>query len=156
MYTAQCNGVLSQGVQTGGLRVFADHTRKKQMENKCTHNLCAPCDVLRIFNFTLRLQYMQVAYAPDEPLLFWLREKLEDPKFEPTCWDKNGAGSGISLVYLWIQDISIVSIGVIPHCMLHEQTGDNKNLLISYTAKLLFHQSPTRHSDYTVTTTVTM
>ena len=25
-----------------------------------------------------------------------------------------------------------------------------------YTAKLLFHQSPTRHSDYTVTTTVTM
>ena len=27
---------------------------------------------------------------------------------------------------------------------------------IKYTAKLLFHQSPTRHSDYTVTTTVTM
>ena len=26
----------------------------------------------------------------------------------------------------------------------------------SYTAKILFHQSPTRHSDYTVTTTVTM
>ena len=25
-----------------------------------------------------------------------------------------------------------------------------------YTAKLLFHQSPTRHSDHTVTTTVTM
>ena len=25
-----------------------------------------------------------------------------------------------------------------------------------YTAKLLFHQSPTRHSDYTVTTTVMM
>ena len=28
--------------------------------------------------------------------------------------------------------------------------------LAMYTAKLLFHQSPTRHSDYTVTTTVTM
>ena len=28
--------------------------------------------------------------------------------------------------------------------------------LIGYTAKLLFHQSPTRQSDYTVTTTVTM
>ena len=28
--------------------------------------------------------------------------------------------------------------------------------LVMYTAKLLFHQSPTRHSDYTVTTTVTM
>ena len=27
---------------------------------------------------------------------------------------------------------------------------------ICYTAKLLFHQSPTRHSDYTVTITVTM
>ena len=26
----------------------------------------------------------------------------------------------------------------------------------TYTAKVLFHQSPTRHSDYTVTTTVTM
>ena len=32
---------------------------------------------------------------------------------------------------------------------------DNYCQLI-YTAKLLFHQSPTRHSDYTVTTTVTM
>ena len=30
------------------------------------------------------------------------------------------------------------------------------NAINSYTAKLLFHQSPTRHSDYTVTTTVTM
>ena len=28
--------------------------------------------------------------------------------------------------------------------------------VFGYTAKLLFHQSPTRHSDYTVTTTVTM
>ena len=27
---------------------------------------------------------------------------------------------------------------------------------VMYTAKLLFHQSPTRYNDYTVTTTVTM
>ena len=36
---------------------------------------------------------------------------------------------------------------------MHEQKGV---LFLPYTAKLLFHQSPTRHSDYTVTTTVTM
>ena len=34
---------------------------------------------------------------------------------------------------------------------LHEYS-----LLGFYTAKLLFHHSPTRHSDYTVTSTVTM
>ena len=34
--------------------------------------------------------YMQVMYAPDEPQLFRLREK----------WYENGAGSGISPVYL--------------------------------------------------------
>ena len=32
----------------------------------------------------------------------------------------------------------------------------NTLTIIAYTAKLLFHQSSTRHSDYTVTTTVTM
>ena len=32
----------------------------------------------------------------------------------------------------------------------------NVSYLNKYTAKLLFHQSPARHSDYTVTTTVTM
>ena len=26
---------------------------------------------------------MQVTYAPDEPQLFWLREKPEDPQYEP-------------------------------------------------------------------------
>ena len=26
---------------------------------------------------------MQVAYVPDKPWLFWLREKPEDPQFEP-------------------------------------------------------------------------
>ena len=31
-----------------------------------------------------------------------------------------------------------------------------KKIFCKYTAKLLFHQSPTRHRDYTVTTTVTM
>ena len=29
-------------------------------------------------------------------------------------------------------------------------------ILPAYTAKILFHQSPTRHCDYTVTITVTM
>ena len=45
---------------------------------------------------------MQVTYTPDEPRLFWLHEKPEDPQFEPHARDKNGAGFGISCVYLWL------------------------------------------------------
>ena len=40
-YTATCNGVISRGAQIGDLRVFADHTRKKHTQNKCSHDFRA-------------------------------------------------------------------------------------------------------------------
>ena len=47
---------------------------------------------------------MQVTYAPDEPRLFWLREKPEDPQFEPHFGIKNGSGFWVlgSPVYIYI------------------------------------------------------
>ena len=50
---------------------------------------------------------MQVTYAPDKPRLFWLREKSRTPYcIWALCWDKNGAGSRISLVNLWKRPIA--------------------------------------------------
>ena len=38
--------------------------------------------------------------------------KPEDPQFEPRAWDKNGAGSEISLLYLWYeQTFRVETIG---------------------------------------------
>ena len=101
-YTAPCNGVVSHGDQIGGIRVFADNTRNtsaKQMRPRSSR-------AMQHYNAYLSSRSdcsrsMQVTYAPDEPRLFWLREKPEDPQFEPLCLDENGAGSGIFLVYLW-------------------------------------------------------
>ena len=92
LYTAPCNGVVSHGAQIGGLPVFANHTRKKQMCPRTSR-------IVRHFmhaHLHGKPQLMQVAYAPDEPWLFWLQEKPEDPQFEAH------AGSGIFLVYLWL------------------------------------------------------
>ena len=38
-------------------------------------------------DFTLSPQYMQLTYVPDEPQLFVLREKSEDPQIEPHAQD---------------------------------------------------------------------
>ena len=40
-------------------------------------------------------------YAPDKSHLLWLQEKPKYPQLEPHARDKDGAGSGISGVYLW-------------------------------------------------------
>ena len=45
---------------------------------------------------------MQVTYAPDAPLLFWLRGDPKTPPIWALCQDiMVHWGSGISLVYLW-------------------------------------------------------
>ena len=48
-----------------------------------SHVESEPPGILCVFIFTLKPQLMQVTYAPDKPQLFWLREKPEDPQFEP-------------------------------------------------------------------------
>ena len=59
------------------------HAKNKKNPTTNAFMIFAPCGVLRVFVFMLKLQYMQVTYAPDEPRLFWLWEKLKDPQFEP-------------------------------------------------------------------------
>ena len=55
-------------------------------------------------------------------------------------------------VYIWwlILQLSTSSLCFFSRLFVHHDR------VLFYTAKLLFHQSPTRHSDYTVTITVTM
>ena len=53
------------------------------------------------FVFTLRLQYKQVTYAPDESGLFWSREKPGYPQLEPHALKKM-AQILKSLVYIYI------------------------------------------------------
>ena len=46
---------------------------------------------------------MQVVYALDELRLFWLREKAEDPQFEPHARIKMAQVLGsIMYIYLWV------------------------------------------------------
>ena len=97
-YTAPCNGVVSHGAQFGGLQVFADHTRK----SICQTNMFTIFmrRVLGLFVFTLIPQYMQVVHALDEPRLFKLREKPEDPQIKPHAGIKM-VQILVSLVYIY-------------------------------------------------------
>ena len=49
--------------------------------------------------FTLRPQYMQVTYVPDEPRFFDYEKKAEDPQIQPHAGIKMAQGL-ISLVYI--------------------------------------------------------
>ena len=82
-YTSPCNGVVSHGSQIGGLRVFADHARKNKSKAKASTIFSRSVALYSCFIFTLRPQKMQATYAPDEPRLFWLREKPEHPNLSP-------------------------------------------------------------------------
>ena len=55
----------------------------------------------------LRPQYMQVAYAPNEPLLFWLQEKPEDPQIQPHAGIKMVQGL-VSLMYICAQNLLLL------------------------------------------------
>ena len=82
---------------------FADHTCKKQMWNKCAPNLCLP----RAFYASLRSDCSRRRWHTHQiPWLFWLWEKTRRPANWAPCQDKNGAGSGISLVHLCYRLIS--------------------------------------------------
>ena len=56
---------------------------------------------LHVIVFTLRPQYMQVTYTPDEPQLFWKWENPEDSQFKPHAGIKMAQVLMISGVYLW-------------------------------------------------------
>ena len=61
-----------------------------------SRSLCA-AQLVGVFVFTRRLQYMQLTYAHDELRLFWLREKPKDHQIEPHAGVKMAQGI---LVYI--------------------------------------------------------
>ena len=74
------------------------------MKTKCVHGLCAPCGVSHVFIFTLWPQYTctwQINY-------FVRGKNLNTPIGTP-CWDKYGAGSGITGLY------RILNRFILPH-----------------------------------------
>ena len=89
----------AMGLNLGVFEVLCQPHLQKQMQNKCIHALKAPCRILCMIVFMLIPQYMQVTHALDEPQLFWLREKPEDPQIEFHAGIIDGTGSG-SLVYI--------------------------------------------------------
>ena len=69
------------------------HTRK-QTQTKCVHNYCTPCGVLRMFIFTLGPQYIRTRWIMN--ILIVGKTWIGAP-----CRNEDGAGSGISCLYLW-------------------------------------------------------
>ena len=80
-HTAPCNGVVSHGAQIGGLRVFVDHAYK----NKCKTNASTFFAALETFFLSSLSDRSRCSchMQPDEPRLFWLLEKAEDPNLSP-------------------------------------------------------------------------
>ena len=91
LYTTSCNGVVSHRTQIGGIRVFTDHTGERKQNVSMIFARHAA------FHACLSSRSDRTTYAPDESWLFLIMGKTWIP-----CRDKNGAGSGIFLVYLWV------------------------------------------------------
>ena len=96
-YIALCNGVISHWAQIGGLRVFANHTRKHKRKNNITITIFAH----RVAFYACSSSRMQVTYESAQ--VFFIAVKTRRPPLWAPCRNRNGAGSGIFLVYLWIK-----------------------------------------------------
>ena len=74
------------------------------MQNKCIHDLCASCGV----STHVYLHPQTAVYAGDihtwrnTVIFILIVGKTRIPPIWAPCWDQNGAGSGISLAYLWV------------------------------------------------------
>ena len=70
------------GLKLGVLGFLPTNTQK-QMQNKWVHDLRAPCSVLRQFYLNAQTLVDAGDIRTWQPRLFSLREKPEDPQFEP-------------------------------------------------------------------------
>ena len=135
-YTVPCNGVISHGAQIGGLWGFADHTQKK-CKTKCVHDFrVAFCVCL-----SSRLDCSRCRWHTHltHHSYFYYGKNPKTLNLSPH-WGKNGAGSGISLVYLWVlhrfkQFGSLkcsMSLSWTQHCMCPHSLTCNKQVKIWY------------------------
>ena len=88
----------AMGLNLGVFR-FLSTTRKSKRKQMRSWSLCA-ARLLACDYFTLSPQYMQLTYAPDKPQLFSIMGKTRRPPNWAPCQDQDGAGSGISFIYL--------------------------------------------------------
>ena len=99
---ALCNGVVSRGAQNGGLCIFEDHTRKNKRKTNASMIFvhCAAfyaCLSSRSYHSRCTCRYYIRKWWKTVILI---RKTWRSSIWAP-CQDKNGAGSGISFVYLW-------------------------------------------------------
>ena len=71
---------------------------QKQTQTKCVHDLDAVCGLSRMFIFRLRPHYIPTWRIT----VILIAGKIWIPPIGVPCWDKDGAGSGISGLYLWV------------------------------------------------------
>ena len=88
-------------LKLGVFGVFANHTHR----NKCKQDastIFARSTAFHVFVFTLRPQY--IMQLINHSYFDLITEKIQmSPIFGAPCWDKDGAGSGISDLYLWFR-----------------------------------------------------
>ena len=80
LYTVPCNGVVSHGLKLGVFGDLANHARKSKRKANMSTTFARCPAFLSIF--TLRLQYMQVTFAPEKPVIL-ITEKPTDSQFDP-------------------------------------------------------------------------
>ena len=85
----------AMGLKLGYSGFCWPHTQK-HMQTKYVHDLRVLCGISCVFIFMLRPQYIRI--WPNAVIL--IVGNPHTPNLSP-CQDKNGAGSGISLVYVW-------------------------------------------------------
>ena len=95
-----CKSIVSHGAQIGGLRVFANHTRKNK------RNTMHPWSLRAVWRFTgVHLHAKTAVDATDirtwPTTVILITGKPRRPPIWAPCRNKDGTGSGISLVYLW-------------------------------------------------------
>ena len=95
-----CKSVVSHGAQIGGLRVFAGHTCKNKRNTICPQYLRS------VWHFTRVHLHTKTAVDAGgirtwRTMVILIMGNTRRPPIWAPCRNKDGIGSGISLVYLW-------------------------------------------------------
>ena len=84
------------------------------------------------FIFMLRPQQIQWTYAQTWGItVISITVKTRIPPIWATCWDQNGAGTEISLVYLWIVCIFVVNRNLDMNNFIHWD-GSTEEILVRF------------------------
>ena len=99
---ALCNGVVNHGAQIGVFRFFLQTTHAKTNAKTNASTIFAGCAAFywslssrSVYHSTFRWHTHLTSHN-----YFDYGKTWRTPIWAP-CWDKNGVGSGISVVYLW-------------------------------------------------------